>query len=233
MSDNQSIFIVAAVRAWNKRLFDECAPSLPGSWHFAATPVELDALLERFPTPRALFFPHWNALIPERIHTRHECVGFHMTDLPFGRGGSPLQNLIARGIRSTKLSAIRITGELDAGPVYRKRPLCLEGAAEEIFIRASRLAFDMIREMVADWPKPVPQEGQPVLFARRTPEMSRVEPEQELDKLFDHIRMLDANGYPPAFLIHGGMRYEFCRAALRDGHITADVRITRVQEDES
>ncbi|KAF0233639.1 MAG: methionyl-tRNA [Desulfovibrionaceae bacterium] len=233
MIDAQNTYIVAAVRDWNRRLFDETTPELTGSWHFAATPDELDTLLEKLPAPRAVFFPHWNAIIPERIHTLHECVGFHMTDLPFGRGGSPLQNLIARGIRSTMLSAIRITRELDAGPVYLKRPLNLEGAAEEIFIRASRLAFGMMREMIAGWPQPVPQEGHPEHFARRTPGMSRIEPTQDLETLFDHVRMLDAKGYPPAFLTHGGMRYEFSRAALRDGHITADVRITRAQEDES
>ncbi len=27
---------------------------------------------------------------------KFECVCFHMTDVPYGRGGSPLQNLIIR-----------------------------------------------------------------------------------------------------------------------------------------
>jgi methionyl-tRNA formyltransferase len=44
-----------------------------------------------------------------------------MTDLPFGRGGSPLQNLISRKIYNTKLSAIRVVKELDAGPVFLKK----------------------------------------------------------------------------------------------------------------
>ncbi len=37
----------------------------------------------------------------------------HMTDVPYGRGGSPLQNLIARGHTSTKLTAMRMTAEVD------------------------------------------------------------------------------------------------------------------------
>ena len=41
-----------------------------------------------------------------------------MTDLPFGRGGSPLQNLIVRGYKETMLSAIKCVGEVDAGPIY-------------------------------------------------------------------------------------------------------------------
>ena len=46
--------------------------------------------------PDFVFFPHWSWLIPEEIHSRFDCVIFHMTDLPYGRGGSPLQNLIVR-----------------------------------------------------------------------------------------------------------------------------------------
>jgi len=42
--------------------------------------------------------------------------------------------------------------------------------------------------------------------------------------------MLDADGYPLAFLEHAGFRYEFSRASLRDGRIVADVTITAKSE---
>jgi len=44
-----------------------------------------------------------------------------MTDLPFGRGGSPLQNLIERGIKKTKISAIKVDGGIDTGDIFFKR----------------------------------------------------------------------------------------------------------------
>lgn len=69
-------------------------------------PEKLELLLPKF-----IFFPHWSWLIPEDIHTRFECVVFHMTDLPYGRGGSPLQNLIVRGHKETKLTALRCVNE--------------------------------------------------------------------------------------------------------------------------
>jgi len=37
-----------------------------------------------------------------------------MTDVPYGRGGSPLQNLIVRGHTETKLTALRCVRDLDA-----------------------------------------------------------------------------------------------------------------------
>src|SRR4051812_3973566 len=54
--------------------------------------------------PRYVFFPHWSWIIKPEIYDSFECVVFHMTDLPFGRGGSPLQNLIVSGVYRTKIS---------------------------------------------------------------------------------------------------------------------------------
>jgi methionyl-tRNA formyltransferase len=53
-----------------------------------------------------------------------------------------------------------------------------------------------------------------------------------LQALHDFIRMLDAEGYPHAFLEHNGFRYTFRRAALYEGRIVADVTITPVKEKE-
>ena len=50
-----------------------------------------------------IFFIHWSWLIPKEIYENYECIVFHMTDLPFGRGGSPLQNLIEKRICKTKI----------------------------------------------------------------------------------------------------------------------------------
>ncbi|MCK5491947.1 MAG: methionyl-tRNA formyltransferase, partial [Candidatus Omnitrophica bacterium] len=79
--------------------------------------------------PEYIFFPHWSWVIPRQIYSKYTCVVFHMTDLPFGRGGSPLQNLIVRGIKRTKISAIKVEKGLDVGAVYLKRNLLLAGSA--------------------------------------------------------------------------------------------------------
>ena len=63
-------------------------------------------------------------------------------------------------------------------------------------------------------------------FKRRKPEESQIAKLDSLEQLHDFIRMLDAEGYPRAFLSHGGYRFEFSRSALYDGRIVADVHIT-------
>lgn len=176
--------------------------------------------------PDIIFFPHWSWKIPVDIHEQFEAVIFHMADVPFGRGGSPLQNLVRLGIEETKLTALRCVEGLDEGPVYLKRPLSLLGTAEEILLRASALMGEMIVEIINARPKPVPQEGEVVTFRRLKPDDGNLAPAADLKQLFDMIRMLDAEGYPHAFIDAGRFRFEFSRASLKPDALVADVRIT-------
>jgi methionyl-tRNA formyltransferase len=223
-------YLVVGCKPWNRRLFSEIARSHPGRWEYLDALPELTVSRLRELRPRYVFFLHWSWKVPEDITREFECVCFHMTDVPFGRGGSPLQNLIARGHRRTKLTALRMTRGMDEGPVYGKEELSLEGNAEEIYIRAGELSARMLGEIAAREPEPVPQTGTPVEFKRRKPEESRMPASATLGQTHDHIRMLDADGYPPAFLDHQGFRYSFRRSALYDGRIVADVTITPLEE---
>ncbi len=178
--------------------------------------------------PEYVFFPHWSCKIPEEIFGKHECIVFHMTDLPFGRGGSPLQNLIKKGFSNTKISAIRVINELDAGPVYMKCDLSLFGTAEEIFLRAGKIIIGMIKEIIISKPQPIPQQGELSIFKRRNPEMSDLSDVKEIEKCFDHIRMLDTEGYPKAYIENEYFKFEFSRASLKaNKSIIADVRIIK------
>jgi methionyl-tRNA formyltransferase len=223
-------YLVVGRQPWNHRVFDEVIGKYPGQWHFIEAPKQLTLDAVGALDPRYIFFLHWSWKVPEEIVDAYECVVFHMTDVPYGRGGSPLQNLVVRGHRHTKLTALRMTHEFDAGPVYLKEDLCLEGSAEEIYIRATHLSAQMISHIIREEPKPVPQTGEEVLFERRKPDESEIPERSSLRELHDFIRMLDAEGYPRAFIIHQGFRYEFSRAALRDGRIMADVTITQLED---
>ena len=169
--------------------------------------------------PDYIFMPHWSYLVSNEITDNYECVVFHMTDLPYGRGGSPLQNLIVRGHKETKISAIKVTQKLDGGPVYMKRPLSLEGSAQEIFVRCADIIFrEMLPVFLTEKVEPKPQEGEPVVFKRRKPEEGQITPDMEMDKIYDYIRMLDAEGYPRAYMEFGDYRLEFEQAGvLADG----------------
>lgn len=218
-------YLVAAVGDWNKKLFKEKSAKFSGNWAYVSSPKELtNKLLEGF-SPRYIFFPHWRWLVPSEVYNQYECVCFHMTDVPYGRGGSPLQNLIVRGHKETLLTALQMQEGLDAGPVYLKKTLSLEGKAEAIYNRASQLVWNMIAELLVNEITPQPQQGELVEFKRRTPKQSQIPTDLTLEQIYDYIRMLDAPGYPKAFIALGEHHLIFDDAKLEDGSITARVKI--------
>ena len=212
----------------DRRVYDEAVAILPGEWRYIGSPDEFSAALASDFAPKYLFFLHWSRKVPREIIENFECVCFHMTDVPYGRGGSPLQNLIVRGHRETMLTALRMSNEFDAGPVYLKERLSLEGNAEEIYLRAARLSGKMIERFTRERLEPKLQQGEVVNFKRRKPEESEIGSATSLQEIHDWIRMLDADGYPHAFLNCAGFRFEFTRSALYDGRIVADVKITQL-----
>jgi methionyl-tRNA formyltransferase len=226
-------YVVAGVKPWNERVFESEISHFPGRWFYISKPDQLTLTGLSEVDPTYIFFLHWSEIIPEEILDAYECICFHMTDVPYGRGGSPLQNLIVRGHRQTKLTALQMVPELDAGPVYMKRNLTLEGStAEEVFVRSSQVSAEMIREIIEEKPEPVPQSGEVITFERRTPSESEIPERDSLQALHDFIRMLDAEGYPSAFIEHEGYRYEFQRSSLYDDRVEASVTITPIDTNE-
>lgn len=187
---------------------------------------ELTAELLNKLHPRYVFFPHWSYKIPPEIYNNFECIIFHETDLPFGRGGSPIQNLIERGIYQTKITALKCNETFDAGDIYLKKDLSLkEKSAKELFIDIGNIVSSMIDEIIEKKIIPIPQQGQITTFKRRTPEQSNISDLNSLDKIFDYIRMLDAPGYPNAFLKHNNILYTFNNVKKENGKLIATVEI--------
>ncbi len=172
-----------------------------------------------------IFFPHWSLKVSPNLYNKFECIMFHVTDLPYGRGGSPLQNLIIRGHKNSKLTAFKCTAEMDAGPVYCKRKISLNGTAQSIFENISILSEKMIIQILSKNLKPKPQVGKIVEFKRRKPYQSNIENCNSYKEIYDHIRMLDADGYPSAFLKLNKFIISFNSAKLKKNEVIAKVKI--------
>lgn len=221
--------IIATIKSWNIKNAIDLKKKLRNEFEIKVIKKKESLTYENIAkiNPEFIFFPHWSWIIPSEIYNNFECIVFHMTDLPFGRGGTPLQNLILRGIKKTKISAIKVIKELDAGPIYIKRPLSLTGSAEEIYKKASKIIFeDMIPYLLTNKVTPKPQKGNIVIFRRRTPEDSRIPEDLTFDRVYDYIRMLDAEGYPAAFLETKNLKFEFKNAVKKNKHIEAKIYIT-------
>jgi len=222
-------YIILSQKTWNNNLVERLQQQFPEHKfiHISAREDFTQEHLQEI-NPDKVFIPHWSYIIPESIWGNFECIVFHMTDLPYGRGGSPLQNLIVRGHKETKISALRVEYGLDTGDIYMKKPLSLYGSAEEIYMRASGIIETMIEEIIQNNPKPQKQTGEPVEFKRRKAAESDISGLNDLDTIYDYIRMLDAEGYPKASLTIGDVKYEFSRVQQKaDGSLVADVRISK------
>ena len=120
---------------------------------------------------RYIFFLNWSEILPERVTSAFECVNFHCTPLPFGRGGHPIENLLLRGHTETVITAHRMTADIDTGPMYGRRgPVSLAGTKDEILARFVEPVSELMRRIVETEPTPIPQVGEVVRFQRLTPE---------------------------------------------------------------
>ena len=221
--------ILLSTKPWNKDLQNRLNKINNFDIHFFDKEDSFNYESVKLINPEWIFVLHWSSIIPQNIWGNWRTIIFHMTDLPYGRGGSPLQNLIKNNHKSTKLSAIDCQDKLDAGDVYLKKTLSLDGSAEEIFIRADKLMEIMIKEIIKNKIIPRKQKGDVVIFKRRKPSESNLNTckQGDLESWYNHIRMLDAEGYPPAFLEINGMILEFKRSSLTNKGLRADVIIKK------
>lgn len=221
-------YLLVTEKSWHDELFNKLSVQHEQVWKKINNKDNLNFEIVKEFNPDFIFIPHWSYLIDKNIYLNWNCVVFHMTDLPFGRGGSPLQNLIVRGYKETKVSAIRVAKGLDTGDVYLKKSLDLTGTAQEIFIKATDVIHDMILEIIEENPTPIPQSGEITLFQRRKPEDGNLFPVSSNIEIYDYIRMLDCEGYPPAFIETEHFRFEFTGATLNnDETIKANVRVIK------
>ncbi|EOD6374053.1 formyltransferase family protein [Campylobacter jejuni] len=135
--------IIASLKTWNFKNYKKLKNQFSHIKFYLVTKREdLNLNYIQKINPKYIFFPHWSFIIPDEIYQNYECIVFHMSDLPFGRGGSPLQNLILQNIKKTKISALKVCKDLDAGDIYLKCKLDIsKHSAQKIYKKASKIIF--------------------------------------------------------------------------------------------
>lgn len=213
--------VVASCKPWGKEVFDYLsARDLGFEWFFVSDNHEL-YLIDNNYEIEIIFFVHWSSFVPASITSKVKCLCLHMTDLPYGRGGSPLQNLILRGHTSTKLTIFQMNSELDAGPIYVQKVMPLHGSALEIYLRMVELSKTMFEQVLIKDLAPAPQRGIPTIFRRRKPFESELPLLSNLESIYNFIRMLDAPTYPAAYVNYGDLRISFSNANFEGGQLSA------------
>jgi len=225
--------IIATIKEWNIKNYFKLKESLGSAYNVHLVTDEKELNFENVSqiNPKYIFFPHWSHKIQKDIYENFESIIFHETDLPFGRGGSPIQNLIINKHYKTKISAIKCSKILDSGDIYTQEDYDLsDGSAQEIYERISKMVFfKMIPSILTSKLKPIKQTGKVTVFKRREEKQSNLDTLKKLslDNLYDFIRMLDADTYPNAFFKLGDYRIK-----LKDAKLQNNKLIGRFEIDE-
>lgn len=179
--------------------------------------------------PDIIFFPHWNYLIKKKIFQNYLCIGFHASPLPYGRGGSPVQNMIVRNFKKTQLCSFKLAKKIDSGPIYTKKEIPLKGTGEKIFLNIYKSILNMIFQIEKKIPIAKIQKGKAVYFKRRKPKDGNLLISENINEIFNLIRMLDINflNYPKAFIENKKIIFKFKNARLKKNKIEAEVDILR------
>jgi methionyl-tRNA formyltransferase len=179
--------------------------------------------------PTKIFFPHWSYRVPDKILKKFECICFHTAPLPYGRGGSPIQNLIIRKFKKAPVCAIKMTNKIDSGPIYSKKNISLNGSLNEIFERISNAILFMITKIIKNKIITKHQSGKPLYFKRINEQESIINQFEKLDSVYDKIRMLDSDEYPNAYYKFGNTIIKLQGAKTKKNYILCNAKIFKTK----
>lgn len=158
-----------------------------------------------------LFLVSCLEIIPQEDRERYtHCLVLHGSDLPEGRGMSPIVWQVLEGRRALTLTLLEAEDEVDSGRVWRKEPIALTGY--ELYDEINALVFEAETKLMT-WAvgnvstvRPRPQEGTPTVYPRRRPADSQLDPDATIREQFDLLRVSDPDRYP-AFMELDGHRF--------------------------
>ena len=182
------------------------------------------AALDQF-KPDLVFFPHWNWIVSNEIFEKYTCIVFHTAPLPFGRGGSPIQNLIKCGYTKSPVCALAMSEGIDAGPIYDQIDISLYGSLSEIFARLNDVVNMLMLRLTDHLPEPKIQTGNAHLFKRLGIEDNEINNESNIEDFYDSIRMLDDPSYPNAHLDLENVCIEFFDISRKGNELFCKARI--------
>jgi methionyl-tRNA formyltransferase len=170
-----------------------------------------------------LFLISCTELIPRHIRERYRAaLVIHASDLPLGRGWSPMIWQLLEGKNSIPVTLLEVADPVDSGCIWKKTMLHFEG--HELYDELNAALFEAELELMdfaianLDTVLPTPQQGSATYYRRRTADDSRLDVTRSLADQFDLLRVADPERYP-AFFDYKGHRYQLTiKKADEQGH---------------
>lgn len=192
--------------AWVRPLAKKFVASLPERYR----PSYVEQTAE-VPEGDVAFFLGCSRIVPPEVlrRNRHNLV-VHGSDLPLGRGSSPIPWQVLEGKNRIPIVLFEAAEALDAGPVYFRDVIELDGTEllDEIHQKTWGRTEALIARFLERYPdvSATPQVGASSEYRKRTAADDELDPRHTLETLFDHLRIVDNERYP-AWFRHRGQKY--------------------------
>ena len=155
-----------------------------------------------------LFLISCTEIINNQIRKKFkQTLVIHESDLPKGRGWSPLVWQIINGSNTIPVTLLDAADRVDSGDIWKKEFVKLEGheVADEINAKVFPIKLKLMDFAIKnmDSIKKIPQEGEPSYFPRRKPEDNELDVNKTIKEQFDLMRTADNERYPCFFNFKG------------------------------
>ena len=160
-----------------------------------------------------MFLISCNQIVKEDVRARYRhTLVIHASDLPHGRGWSPLVWTVLEGKPTVTVTLLEADDKVDTGAIWAQRRFELQGheLLSEINQRLFDIEFELMDHAMEHGAAIIPraQAAESVsYYPRRFPKDSRVDPYKSIAEQFDQLRASDDARFP-AFFDFRGHRYE-------------------------
>lgn len=131
----------------------------------------------------------------------------HESDLPKGKGWSPLTWQVLEGRNEIPVTLIKASEKVDAGDIYEQVVLKLKGTelVDELRVLQGNATIDLILSFINKYPHNIAkvQEGESTFYPRRNLDHSKLDIYKTIDEQFNLLRVCDNERYPAWFEING------------------------------
>lgn len=152
------------------------------------------------------FYLSYGKIVNQQTLSRHKNnLVVHASDLPKGRGWSPLTWQIIEGQNRIPITLFEAAETVDSGEIYTKIHLHFDGheLIDELRDAVAQATIRLCWLFVEEYPdirhKGIPQMGSETYYQRRRPEDSRIDLDRSLREQFNLLRTVDNQNYPAWF----------------------------------
>lgn len=166
--------------------------------------------VKEIPQGDITFYLGCGQIVPVDIlqRNKHNLV-VHESDLPKGKGWSPLTWQILEGKNEIPITLFEAAESVDSGRIYLKDTMRFSGneLIDEMREVQAQASFSLCLQFISEYPRVLSdaqeQRGESTYYRRRMPEDSKLDIDKTIREQINLLRVVDNERYPAYFELDG------------------------------